>query len=224
MSKDSIEHILSSSNLILFFSLPFRPAGKRNLFYNGHIALGLEGLVYQVYNPRLLRSDFLFSVMPVRDWLFGKGGKWVERDPDSPCFRHVYLYGKSESRRTVVYGAGCKVDTRIIASLREQFMKEDDRYKIGRGSYDLLRNNCSSLIAGSMSKVGLIFPAPFNIIPVLFFKRFILNNLRTKKISVGKISAFDGAAFTLHRYCFGMRGMYPEHIMDRWVMRIAGIY
>jgi hypothetical protein len=156
MSKASIENVLSSANLILFFSLPFRPAGKRNLFYNGHIALGLEDTVYQVYNPRLLKSDFLFSVMPVREWLFGKGGKWVERDPGSPCFKHVYLYGKSESRRTVVYWAGCKVDTRIIASLREQFMKEDVRYKIGCGSYDLLRNNCSSLIASWRG----VYPAP----------------------------------------------------------------
>jgi hypothetical protein len=52
MVENTIERVLSSSNLILFFSLPFRPVGKRNVFYNGHIALGLEGMVYQVYNPK----------------------------------------------------------------------------------------------------------------------------------------------------------------------------
>jgi hypothetical protein len=62
MVENTIERVLSSSNLILFFSLPFRPVGKRNVFYNGHTALGLEGVVYQVYNPKcnVRASSFLY--------------------------------------------------------------------------------------------------------------------------------------------------------------------
>ena len=110
MQQNSIDRVLASSNLTLFFSLPFRPAGRKNIFYNGHCAVGLDSKVYQVYNPQLLKSNFLFSVMPVGDWLFGEGKKWVERDPSSPKFRHVYLYKTCETRRTVVYAAGIRAD------------------------------------------------------------------------------------------------------------------
>ena len=65
-----------SSVLTLFFSLPFHQAGKRNLFFTGHIALGLNGIVYQVYNPGLLKTDFLFSIMPLNEWLHGEGNGW----------------------------------------------------------------------------------------------------------------------------------------------------
>ncbi len=102
-SARSIEHTLGLSNLALFFSLPFKPAGRRNLFLNGYIALGVERTIYQVYDPKLLKSDFLFSEMPTRDWLFGDGGYWVDRDPPSPQFKHVYLYRTCESTRTVVH-------------------------------------------------------------------------------------------------------------------------
>ena len=42
-SARSAERTLGASNLVLFFSLPFRPSGRRNLFLTGHIALGVEG-------------------------------------------------------------------------------------------------------------------------------------------------------------------------------------
>ncbi len=34
------------ARVVLFLSLPFRPAGQRNLFLTGHIALGIGDSVY----------------------------------------------------------------------------------------------------------------------------------------------------------------------------------
>ena len=90
-SARSARKSIEGSNLVLFFSLPFKPAGRRNLSATTQ-PWGLKGVVYQAYDPRLLRTDFLFSVMPLEDWLLGAGGLWVERDPESAQFRHVCLY------------------------------------------------------------------------------------------------------------------------------------
>ncbi len=210
------ERVLSSSNLIVFFSLPFRPVGKRNAFFNGHIALGLNGKVYQVYNPQLLKSTFLFSVMPVTQWLFGTGGKWVERDPASPRFRHVYLYGKSESSRTVVYCAGTMADATVIGALENKIHDEDRRFEKGLSAYGFFSNNCSTLIASALSEHRVVEPSVFNSVPVCFFKRFVQDRRRASEVRIGKITLYDRTAFSLHRYCIGLWGD-PQKKMDRWI-------
>jgi hypothetical protein len=221
MQSVSIECVLSWSNLTLFFSLPFRPAGRKNIFYNGHCAVCLDGLVYQVYNPQLLKSNFLFSVMPVGDWLFGEGKKWVERDPSSPKFRHVYLYKTCETKRTVVYAAGIKADGNTIASIKRRFEKEDAWFKAGRTRYDFLRNNCSSIIANGLVRIGILRPGPQNLIPALMFKRFAADPNLTGLVRIGKVAAHDECRFWLHRFCIGLPGLNPEKTMDKWVAERA---
>ncbi|HMD68723.1 MAG TPA: hypothetical protein VKF42_07560 [Chitinivibrionales bacterium] len=221
MQQSSIERVLASTNLTLFFSLPFRPASRRNAFYNGHVAVGLEGQVYQVYNPQLLKSDFLFSVMPVGDWLFGEGKKWVERDPSSPKFRHVYLYKTCETRRTVVYAAGIRADKDAVASIRRRFDEEDERFRSGRTRYSFIRNNCSSIIANGLVRIGIVRPGLQNLIPALLFKRFAANPDLESIVRVGKVAAYEAGKFGLHRFCIGLMGLDPEKTMDRWVEKMA---
>ena len=150
--NQSLPEPLAASNLILFFSLPFKPVGKVNFFFNGHIALALDNLVYHIVNPYLLRTDFLFSIMPAASWLFGSGGRWVERDSTSPAYRHVYLYKKNESTRTVVYCAGAVVEPRMVEHIRNRFISEDGRFREGATRYDFFRYNCSSIIADALSR------------------------------------------------------------------------
>jgi hypothetical protein len=217
MMATPFKSIIDSSNLTLFFSLPFRPAGKKNFFFNGHIAVGLDNIVYQIYNPQLLKSEFLFSKMPLDLWLFGAGGKWVERDSQSPCFRHVYLYGKCESVRTVIYCAGATVKKAAISALETRFYKEDERFLSGQLSYNFFRNNCSTFIARALCEEKIVPHHPFNTIPVFFFKQFIRSFQGGPCALVGKVAKFDSAAFRLRRFCIGMKGLNPQKSMDRWI-------
>jgi hypothetical protein len=217
MPANSLDHVLASSNLTLFFSLPFRPACRKNVFYNGHCAVCLDGQVYQVYNPKLLKSNFLFSVMPVADWLFGEGTKWVERDPSSPKFRHVYLYKTCESNRTAVYAAGVSVNAKTVDAIKNSFIEEDERFRSGAAAYDFIRNNCSSIIAAGLVRIGILKPGPQNLVPAMLFKRFAANPALANNIRIGKVAAYDTARFGLHRFCIGLWGLDPEKTMDRWL-------
>ena len=207
--------LLKSSNLVLFFSLPFKPVGRVNLFYNGHIALALDEKVYHIVNPTLLKTNFLFSVMPVDSWLFGKGGKWVERDPLSPHYTHVYLYKKCESCRTVVYGAGLTVNKEVVESIRKYFHNEDRRFKTGERQYDFFRSNCSSIIANALVASGLIKNNLFDILPSFLFRGFA-RNFR-KEVTLRSVNQFDRDRFRIHRLCYGLWGTDPKNIMDRWM-------
>ncbi len=75
--------------MTLFFSLPFEPIGHKNAFCSGHVALALADVVYQVFDPDLLHAPFLFSMMPLTDWLYARGRTWVDRNPSSPLYTHV---------------------------------------------------------------------------------------------------------------------------------------
>jgi hypothetical protein len=213
-----METLFESSNLILFFSLPFKPAGAFNLFFNGHIALALDSTVYHIVNPNLLKTDFLFSIMPVDSWLFGSGGKWVDRDPASPGYTHVYLYRKSESVRTVVYAAGVTVDTATLQTVKQRFLKEDTLFKEGKYRYHLLSANCSSIIADALVEVGLVQNKLFNILPAALFRHFVTNN--SHHVTLRTVSQFDRIRFVTHHFCYGLWGFNPQRIMDRWMASI----
>ena len=220
-SPESIRHILSTSNLVLFFSLPFKPAGRHNLFLNGHIALTPEGTVYQVYDPKLLKADFLFSRMPVQDWLFGEGGAWVDRDPASPRFTHVYLYGKCESSRTVVYCAGITVHSSTLRRVEERIAADEKRFRSGELAFNLLSDNCSSIVAAALESVGLVDPHARNRIPARLFRSFVSGNARERDVRVGSAATYDRAAFELHRYCIGAGLRRPNASVDRWIAAAA---
>jgi hypothetical protein len=214
--------LLETSNLILFFSLPFRPVGKVNFFYNGHIALALDSKVYQIINPYLLRTDFLVSIMPADSWLFGEGKRWVERDPASPDYTHVYLYKKNESTRTVVYGAGTSIEPSVVEGIRNRFITEDRGFREGKIRYDFFRYNCSSIIADAFADAGLLSKSPLNSVPARFFKRFVDN--RCSAVSVRCVAQYDRTQFSTRRLCFGIWGLNPQRRMDRWAASLSGSF
>ena len=216
-----MNNLLERSNCILFFSLPFKPIRRFNPFFNGHIAIALYGTVYQIYNPQLLKSEFLFSIMPVRSWLFGKGGRWVDRDPASPNFRHVYLYTRCESRRTAVYGAGVTLKRSVVDYIRYRFIEEDKQFKEGRFRYSFFNQNCSSIIADVLAEAGLVTRNPLNKIPVCFFKNFVRNQKSQSEMIIRSIAHYDRRNFTLHRICIGLLSFNPQRSMDRWATSIS---
>jgi hypothetical protein len=220
-SASAARHALGLSNCVLFFSLPFKPAGRRNLFLNGHIALGMEGTVYQAYDPKLLKADFLFSRMPWREWLLGKGGAWVDRDPSSPRFTHVYLYGECESKKTVVYYAGIEVESSTLKQIKARISEEERRFRRGDLTFNILGSNCSSMIAAALGSVGLVAAGALNRVPVRLFKDFVRKNARESDVRVGKVAAYDESRFELHRYCVGTGILHPEKAIDRWVAKTA---
>lgn len=211
--------LLENSNLTLFFSLPFKPAGKFNLFFNGHIACALNDTVYHIVNPHLLKTDFLFSVMPATSWLFGCGGRWVERDAASPCYTHVYLYRKCESVRTVVYAAGISIEPDRIEHIRNRFTAENRRFKSGARKYNLLTDNCSSIIASALSEAGLISSNPFNAVPSFFFRHFTA--CHRDRVELRSIDCLDRSRFSLRRFCLGLWGGNPQGSMNRWMAGTA---
>jgi hypothetical protein len=217
MTADSIQPRLGPSDIVLFFSLPFRPAGRRNIFFNGHIALGIGDSVYQVFNPRLLKADFLFSVMPIDDWLFGGTGKWVERDPSSPNYRHVHLYGTGESRRTVVYYARRTIGAAIAERLKEKIAATEDSFRSSLSAYSFLGNNCSSIIAAVLHKADLFGRGFFDRVPALFFRSFMKACVESGGADLGKIAMPDRSSFKLNPFCIGVPGLDPQKRVDRWL-------
>ncbi len=203
--------------MTLFFSLPFKPAGRKNCFLSGHIALALEGIVYQVYNPGLLKAPFLFSIMPVQDWLYGRAPKWVERDPASPNYRHVYLYGRGESFRTVVYCAGFPVRREVAEEIRKIFERDEKRFEKGERRYGIVKSNCSSIIADALAEVGLVWRKPATRVPAFLFKELVDGRARTGAVTIRKIARQDTTKFRLHRACAGLWGFDPQGVMDRWL-------
>jgi hypothetical protein len=198
-SASAARHALGLSNCVLI----------RNLLLNGHIALGMEGMVYQAYDPKLLKADFLFSRMPWRDWLFGKGGASVDRDPSSPRFTHVYLYGECESKRTLVYYAGIEVESSTLKQIKARISEEERRFRRGDLTFNILGSNCSSMIAAALESVGLVAASALNRVPVRLFKDFVRRNTRESRVRVGKV--------------VGTGIMHPEKAVDRWVAKTADL-
>jgi hypothetical protein len=185
-------------------------------FFNGHIAVSLEGTLYHIVNPQLLRTDFLFSVMPVNNWLFGSGGPWVERDPASPRYRHVYLYRKCESLRTVVYAAGLRVTSSLIHQLQSNITSTEKLFLSGERKYDFFRNNCSSIIASIFVDADLIPYTRYNAVPSLFFKRFVSTHRNT--ITTRQCEVFDRSRFSIRKFCLGLWSLNPKRSMDQTVI------
>ena len=209
-----------SSRLVLYFSLPFHPAGCPNWYCTGHAALGIDGTVFQVFDPRRLRADFLVSRMPEEDWLFGDGGFWVDRDPASPRYRHVYLYGQPETRRTVVYFAETGVSSGEAARILAAFDAMDLAFLRGELSFRLGRANCASLVAEALATAGLWKPRWGDRVPALLFRRFLAQgdgDLRT-----GRWDLPDSADFQLQRLCWGLGLAHPLRAMDRIIGRRPG--
>ncbi len=206
--------------MTLFFSLPFEPIGHKNAFCSGHVALALADVVYQVFDPDLLHAPFLFSMMPLTDWLYARGRTWVDRNPSSPLYTHVYLYGKGESIRTVIYSAGFAVNPRVLNDIDRHFETEEERFRLGANRYSILRNNCSSILAEALAQAGFVDQKLSNRIPSCLFREFVRKRLEAGMISIEKIACQDTNDFRLHRVCAGLRGFDPQRRMDEWARRL----
>ena len=170
-SAGSIPNVLGSSNLVLLFSLLFKPAGRRNLFLNGYIALALGGTVHQVYDSKRLKADFLFSRMPVRD-LAG---------PRS-LFTHVYLCGRCETSRAVVYHAGVTAGYSALQQFDERIADDERRFRSSKLAFNLLSDNRSSIMAAVLESAGLVEERAVNRIPARLLKVFVRKSARQTEV------------------------------------------
>lgn len=211
----------SEYNFILFFSMPFYPVcrtyRKTNSFH-GHLSLGLGNNVYQLHDPKKLRSSFLVSKMPVTSWL-SEDGRWYEWNPSSKKFRHVHLYEKAEAKRTVVFYTALKDFPFSKQKLYENYFEKLER-DFQRGSYHfkLLGNNCSSAINYIFYKEDWIKPGFFDLLPVVTFKRLIVAWEKNRfNFITGHIDEKRLPQFKLHKLCLGMFTLSPEKNLLNWL-------
>jgi len=163
------------NKLTLFFSLPFYPVYNniRNFFYHGHIALGIEEKVYQIFNPYLLKSDFLVSIMPIEEWLYNDSNYLVDRDKDSKTYTYVHLYRVCELRRTTVFCCILNCDKHLIENAKSFFSNIEKEFKESKLKFRVFQDNCSGLISDFFNKEKLVKKGLFDFIPFLFFKKVI---------------------------------------------------
>ncbi|HOJ64424.1 MAG TPA: hypothetical protein PLE45_08380 [Spirochaetota bacterium] len=207
------------NRLTLFFSLPFYPSERKNMFLHGHISLGIEDRVYQIFNPYLLKSDFLVSIMPVDEWLYNDSSYWVDRDKKSKTYRYVHLYRKSELKRTTVFYCSFKVEKETIEKANSFFSEIEKLFKYGKLKFRVFKDNCSGLIADFFYKERLIKRNFFNFIPFLFFKKVIVT-LSHKKIDfvTGILFKEKNMDFNIHNFCWPY--IYkPEKTILKWIKK-----
>lgn len=191
------------NHLTIFFSLPFYPVYKKNLFFNGHIALGIEDKVYQIFNPYLLKSDFLVSIMPVDEWLFNDSDYWVDRDKDSKTYTYVHLYKKGELKRTTLFYCSLEVSTQTIQSAKDFFYDIENRFKSGSLKFRVFQDNCSGLIADFFYKEKLIKKNFFDFIPYIFFKNLVKNFYKKNlNFKTGIFLKELNNSFKIHNFLF----------------------
>ena len=215
---------LSNSPLTLYFSLPFYPVRGKTYFYHGHLALGIEDLVYQIYNPYLLKSGFLVSVMPRNTWLHESGRFWVDRDRTSPTYRHVHLYKESELAKTSVYFIGVvPVDTKILPRIEKYFTTIEELFQNGRLKFNFFSKNCAGFLNEVYYDNFGISRGCFDVVPSLFFHRIgSFLKAMNSTVTIGKLRKSENGKFRIHRYCIGINSLSCEMSMDNWVAAQQG--
>ncbi|HMB00155.1 MAG TPA: hypothetical protein VKS21_04125, partial [Spirochaetota bacterium] len=170
------------TGLTLYFSLPFYPVDKKNCFFHGHTALQLENTVYQVYNPLMLKSNFLISVMPANVWLNEAGVYWVNNDPSAAAYKWVNLYGKAELQRTVVYSLTLNDVPQVrLNKYFSFFAQTEERYKLGEMKFSLLSDNCTGYLFPVFKNEGLMNKGLLNFLPAVFFKKALYGAVKKKR-------------------------------------------
>ncbi|MBN1757224.1 MAG: hypothetical protein JW863_02835 [Chitinispirillaceae bacterium] len=207
------------ASLSLYFSLPFYPVKSRTFFYHGHLALGIEDTVYQIYNPKLLKSDFLVSVMPVATWLYENDRFWIDRDPSSRTYKHVHLYRESELAKTKVYFIKIDgIDTNITGPVQQYFKTIEEQFQRGELKFNFLTRNCASLLnAVFYDNFGMCRSASDGIPSVIFRKVYDRLKTMDTDIHIGKLDKIKNPRFRIHRYCLGINSFSCEKYMDGWI-------
>jgi hypothetical protein len=210
------------NDLTVFFSLPFYPVKNKTYFFHGHFALGLEDKVYQIYNPKMLKSDFLISIMPKNEWLYGNSKFWVDRNKNSKTYKHVHLYKKSELNRTTVFYAGLtNLDKYIINHIKNYFDLLENKYKNGKLKFNFFTNNCASLLNNIFYDQNWLNKELLDNIPSVIFRRLIEMWKKNKMdFNLGKLSKLHNNDFNVHKFCIGIPSLSSERFIDNWIKKI----
>ena len=208
-------------NFVLFFSLPFYPlrkAFRKTITFHGHLSLALGNTVYQLHDPKKLRSHFLVSRMPTTSWLF-EDGRWFEWDPSSEHFRHVHLYERAEIKRTVVFYAALKNFPLSKQTFYENYFETlESDYQRGRYQFHLFDNNCTGAVNHVLYREGWLKKEILDFLPACAFKRLVgawkKNNL---DFTTGYIDEHQPAHFKLHKLCLGMFTLAPDRELAHWL-------
>jgi hypothetical protein len=210
-------------NFILFFSLPFYPlrkAFRKTITFHGHLSLALGSTVYQLHDPKKLRSRFLVSRMPTTSWLF-EDGRWFEWNPSSEHFRHVHLYERAEIKRTVVFYAALKNFPLSKQAFYENYFETlESNFQRGDYQFHLFDNNCTGAVNHVLYCEGWLTKGVLNFLPAFSFKRLVSawkkNNL---DFTTGYIDEYQPAHFKLHKVCLGMFTLSPDRELAHWLKK-----
>jgi len=215
--------IFNNNQLILFFSLPFYPviSPKKRLFLNGHIAVGIDGNVYQIFNPYLLDNDFLVSMMPINEWLYNDANYVVNKNKESPYYKYVHLYKKSELKRTTVfYCVLNNLNSQFIDNAKLYFNDIENKFREKKIKFNIFNNNCSNLISNFFYQQNLLKKGIFDFIPFIFFKRLIIflkkNNLN---FSTGVLFKIPNNYFKIRKFTLGLFSFNSEKSILKWLIK-----
>ncbi len=207
--------------MTVYFSMPFYPVVKKTYFYNGHLALSINNIVYQIFNPDMLKSNFLVSKMPVENWLYKEKVRWADKDRTSNTYRFVNLYGKSEIKRTLVYFIQINdISKKNKLYYKEYFKQLEERYQKKQVKFSIYRRNCASLLNPVFYKEGILKLRLLNFIPVSVFKNIIKAcKSNNRDFTAGKIEDI-GSKYRIHKFCLGIFRRSPEKALDSILKRI----
>ena len=206
-------------SITIYFSLPFYPAAKKTYFFNGHLAIALNHTVYQLYNPKLLKTDFFISEMPLREWLYGRSKFWCYRKKSDKKYKHVYLYGCGEALRTKVFYIQLNgIHSEEICAIKQKLSEYEDAYRMKKMSFRLIGFNCSNFVGSILYEKLQLKKQFLDFLPAVLFKR-ILKKLRSEKMphQTGFISERMQDRFKLHSYCIGLCLFQSEKCISRFV-------
>lgn len=199
------------ASVTVYFSLPFYPVNQKTHFYNGHLAVAVDGTLFQAFNPAQLRSGFLVSAMPEREWLYGRSRKWCHKDA---LYRYVYLYGCGEAHRTKIYYLRFdSVDSRGTDAMVRRAGEIERAFESRELRFDIMRYNCSLFVRELLQDAFALERRWFDFVPSILFRRLVASAKRESGCAFGSIKR-HGDAFRTHRYCIGVPGLNPERIMD----------
>ncbi len=208
----------SNSEIYVYFSLPFYPVKQKTYFYHGHISLGIEDKIYQLFNPRMLKSDFILSVMPSKFWFYKSIRNWVDRDRTSPTYGYVSLYSTCETERTrIFYIRFLDIKKSNLEKHKDFLSRLNEKYNNKEIDFRILKNNCVSVILSIFYDEGILKKGIFDFFPFVLFKRIIKNGVKkNRSFEAGIVDGKMKKNFKLHKFCLGLFTLSPEkHILNK---------
>ncbi len=200
-------------NFILFFSFPFYPvlkAYKKTYSFHGHLSVCLGRTVYQLHDPKRLRSRFLVSRMPMDTWLY-EDGCWHDWDPDSPTYRHIHLYEHAEVNRTHVFYVALKGFSQSRQRYYENYFEEiENSFQYGQYRFHQNFNNCAHAIGSVLYNEGWLKKRVFDSLPVTLLQRLAAAWKKSgQPFASGVIGSPQEKQFRLQPVCLGMLSFSP---------------